>query len=149
MYNFIKNEEEMKEAIEALNIFRKYDGKDDPSENIQKELLKCSNPMVLVDIIRRIGKQFTISKYLYNNCLREYGNEPDFIMYVLELNLFVMAENKNRMSGINDEIQFGKKELFTMSEIIYRFYDVKKGIAENSCGPLFVIKAKPDIYKYI
>lgn len=149
MYNFIKNEKEIEEAVEALNIFRKYDGEDNPSEKIEQELLECSNPMILVNIVRRIGKQFTISKHLYNNCLRDFGNEPDFIMYVLELNLFVMAENKNRRNGTNKEIQFGERELFTMSEIIYRFYDVEKSIAENSCGPLFVIKAKPDIYKYI
>ena len=148
MYNFIENEKEMKEVTEVLNIYRKYDG-EDVFPDITEELLECSNPMVLMDIIRRIGKQFTISKHLYNNCLAKYGNEPDFIMYVLELNLFLMAENRNKRTGRGEEGSFTERELYTTSEIIYRFYDVKKGIAENNCGPLFVIKAKPEIYKFI
>ena len=70
-------------------------------------------------------------------------------MYVLDLNLFVMEERNNNLNGINKPAEFTEREIYTMSEIMYRFYDVKNGIAENSCGPLFVIKAKPEIYEFI
>lgn len=151
MNSFIRNNQEMNELIEVLNVYRKHDGKHDAEEevNILDELLECSNPMILIEVVRRIGKQFTISKHLYNNCLREYGHKPDFIMYVLDLNLFVMEERNNNLNGINKPAEFTEREIYTMSEIMYRFYDVKNGIAENSCGPLFVIKAKPEIYEFI
>ena len=151
MNSFIRSNQEMDDLIEVLNVYRKHDGKHSIKEevDISNELFKCSNPMILMEVIRRIGKQFTISKHLYNNCLVNYGDKPDFIMYVLDLNLFVMEERKNRLSGIQMPAQFTEQEIYTMSEIMYRFYDVEKGIAENSCGPLFIIKAKPEIYEFI